>query len=216
MPHRKNHNQADTKSRTESHKAGGRSDAARETAVQQTERERIASEQPSYDSIEETQRSGGSLQKIEHRADTARMSKRARGVSTSSAERSADLDTGPARGEAAGASGVSSETAAEQPSRGESTGISDASGGALDDDPDGPVRGSSVGSRARARDTNDLTYAGFSRPGSGESSRAARISGAERSESAARCESSGRDQEPTARGGFIEPDERTSGSSSRH
>lgn len=206
MPHRNTHHHSGEKSRSGSKSAGDK------LAGKSGEQADLSAEQPSYDSLDESA-TGGSLDKSEHRADTTRMSKRARGLSGTSAERSDNDDVGPARGEAAGAHGLSSETAAEQPSRGESWGVSDDSGGALAQDTDLPARGEST----RARDNDDLTWAGFSRSSpEATSSREAGATTSMRSNSASRGESSGRDQEPTARGGFLEPDERSSGSSRRH
>jgi hypothetical protein len=149
----------------------------------------MSAEQPSYDSLGEST-TGGSLGKAEHRADTSRMNKRARGISSTSAERSEDLDVGPSRGEAAGAYGLSSETAAEQPSRGESWGVSDDSGGALSQDSELPGRGEST----RARSDDDLTWAGFSRSSHEDpSSSGAGSTSSLRSRSASRGESSGQD-----------------------
>jgi hypothetical protein len=202
MPHRNTHHHSGGKSRSESKSAGDKH------ASKSGDRARMSAEQPSYDSLDESP-TGGSLGKAEHRADTSRMSKKARGFSGASAERSESNDVGPSRGEAAGAYGLSSETAAEQPSRGESWGVSDDSGGALAQDAELHARGEST----RASDNEDLTWAGFSRCSPEEAnSRGGGAPSSLRSSSASRGESSGRDQEPTAHGGFLEPNERSSGS----
>lgn len=198
MPHRNTHRHSGEKSRSTSKHEEKSGDRAR-----------MSAEQPSYDSLEESP-TGGSLSKAEHRADTTRMSKKGHGPSSTSADRSESDDVRPSRGEAAGTHELSSETAAEQPSRGESWGASDESGGALAQEAELPTRGEST----RARDNEDLTWAGFSHSSQEEAnSRAAGATSSLRSSSAARGESSSQEQEPTARGGFLEPDPGTSSSS---
>lgn len=196
MPHRTNQKQGGGKSRSESKNKPADKRGAK-SAETGRERARIATEQPSYDSLDETRGSGG-VGKIEHRADTARMGRKERGASSSSVQ----------------SSSISGDVG-EAPSRGESRGINEASGGALSDDSDEPVRGSSA--PGRARETNDeLNRAGFSKPSSERSDEdSGRGVGVGRSSSSPRGQSGSRGQEPTAKGGFIEPNERTSGSSRR-
>ena len=191
MPQRNAQNQGFGKSRTESkkedEKRGGKSsDTSRARA-------RMASEQPTYEGLSDNR---VSAEKAEHRADTSRMGKRARGGLTGTAERSPDIDEGP--------------------SRGESRGIADDSGGALSqEDTEGVGRTQRGSARGRAQDTPEVNQAGLSKPSSERSDEDAGRGTAPKGVST-RGQSGGRTQEPTARGGFIEPDERTSGSSRRH
>lgn len=147
---------------------------------------------PSYEALDEQR--PGSL-RGEHRADTGRMGRKG----GAHARRSEDEDDMPARGEDRGLDDTD-----DFPARGESAGSS----GSLWQEGETPVRGES-----RARGSDDLTWSGFARPSRGESS-------GEETRTEERADRSGPVQrgEGTERasGGFIEPDERVSGSSRRH
>lgn len=162
--------------------------------------EKMSQEFPSYDALDE--RRQGSL-RGEHRVDPSRMHRSLRGAGGVSAKRSSeDEETGLSRGESAGDQGLEPEL----PARGEGIGEYEFDG-SLWDEGELPGRGESGPS------DSDLTWSGFARPARGESSGqvTAETGLADRSGPAGRGESTG--QESSAQGGFIEPDERTSGSS---
>jgi hypothetical protein len=197
MPHRSGHHRgggAKTKH------AGARSEKDVEVAS-----EKMSQEFPSYDALDEGRPGSG-----EHRADTARMSKSLRKAGGTSAKRSSDDDSGLSRGESEGSHDLEGDI--EGLGRGESTGAYGASG-SLWDEADPPARGESGSSEG------DLAANGFAIPGRGESSGqvTAETGVVDRSGPIGRGESvGGGSQESTAHGGFIEPDEKTSGSSRRH
>jgi hypothetical protein len=155
--------------------------------------EKMSQEFPSYEALDDG-RSGGIHG--EHRADTARMSRALRGGT--SAKRSPDDDTGLSRGESEGSHDPEGDI--EGLGRGESTGAYGSSG-SLWDEADPPARGESGSS------DGNLAANGFATPGRGESSgQVTEESGVvDRSGPIGRGESVG--QEPTAHGGFLEPDE---------
>lgn len=175
------------------HRVGEKTHKGGHTKQQAVASETMAQEFPSYEALDEKR--PGSL-RGEHRADTGRMGRKG-GVH---AKRSPDDDDLPARGE-----GRHIDDIDDMPARGESEG----SGGSLWDEAETPARGES-----RGREADDLTWSGFAKPSRGESS-------GEETQAAGRVDrtgpvSRGESEGPTARGGFIEPDERTQGSSRRH
>lgn len=188
MPHR-NHHRASAKGKHEYKSAKKETAAANET---------IAQEFPSYEALDE--QPSESL-RGEHRADPGRMGRR--GVGGVTAKRSEDFDDMPARGEGRSLDDDSDNL----PARGESVGSS----GSIWDEGEAPARGES-----RGREAGDLTWTGSAKPSRGESSgeETSATGRADRSGAAGRGESSG--QASTASGGFMDPDERTSGSSRRH
>ena len=201
MPHKSAHPHGGGKDKHEPK----HSDRKKEEKDVEVASEKMSQEFPSYDALDE--RRPGSL-RGEHRVDPSRMRKALRGSGGVSAKRSSEDDeTGLSRGESVGAH--DDEFEQDLPARGESVGDYELSG-SLWDEAEPAGRGESG-----PRDS-DLTWSGFARPARGESSgQVTEETGrADRTGAPSRGESTG--QESTAHGGFIEPDERTSGSSRRH
>jgi hypothetical protein len=205
MPHRNFHREQGETSKAGLHRSSRRHIV---TADEEVGKETMSREFPSYNALKEH---GSDSLRGEHRADTSRMRRGMRGYYGASASRSPDIDeeAQPARGESTfGDDSILNE---EQPARGESSGRYDADG-SLWGEGESPGRGES------GPPDSGLTWSGFPRASRGESdgSETQASERVQRSAPSSRGESLGGGGESSAHGGFIEPDERSSGSSRRH